>query len=239
MGERILMVVSNPARSTTVGGPVGFWASELTHPYERFTRAGCDVTIASPDGGRVEPDAMSNPDDASGYSADDAVSRRWLADEAFRAHLEKTPALGDVDWSSHDALVVCGGQAPMFTFRQATVLHDAVRAFHDAGKPTAALCHGVSALLWVKDDAGEPFLRGRTVTGFANSEEDQADAMVGQKVMPFRIEDEARKLGATYVTEAAWTPFATRDGNLITGQQQHSGAETAKLVIAALREGGR
>ena len=58
------------------------------------------------------------------------------------------------------------------------------------------------------------------MTGFANSEEDFADKVVGQKVMPFRIEDEARKLGAKFVTAAAFQPFAVRDGNLITGQQQ-------------------
>ena len=29
-------------------------------------------------------------------------------------------------------------------------------------------------------------------------------------------------------------PFAVRDGNLITGQQQYSGAAAARLVIEAL-----
>ena len=61
-----------------------------------------------------------------------------------------------------------------------------------------------------------------------------ADNIVGQKVMPFRIEDEARAKGANFVTGPAFEPFATSDGNLITGQQQNSGAKTAELVIAAL-----
>jgi len=52
--------------------------------------------------------------------------------------------------------------------------------------------------------------------------------------MPFRIEDEAKKLGANFVTEAPFSPHALRDGNLITGQQQNSGLETAKLVLEAL-----
>ena len=60
--------------------------------------------------------------------------------------------------------------------------------------------------------------------------------MVGQKVIPFRIEDEARKLGTNFVTAAAFQPFAVRDGNLITGQQQHSGHEVAKLVLQTLEE---
>jgi Endosomal/lysosomal potassium channel TMEM175 len=77
---------------------------------------------------------------------------------------------------------------------------------------------------------------GRRMTGFANSEEDFADQAVGRKLMPFRIEDEARKLGAQFSTAPAFQPYAVRDGNLITGQQQHSGAEVARLVIETLEE---
>ncbi len=234
MSKHILMIVSNPSTSTTVGGPVGFWASELIHPYDAFQQQGYDITIASSNGGPVEVDALSDPDDASGYSADDTLSKTYLDRPDFRALLADTPALGSLDLDAYDAIVVCGGQAPMFTFDKATNLHAAIRRFYDADKPTAALCHGTSALLYVKNDDGTPFLRGKTLTGFANSEEDQADAMVGQKVMPFRIEDEATAQGATFVTKAPWTAFATRDGHLITGQQQHSGAETARLVIEAL-----
>lgn len=234
MRKSILMVVSNPATSTTVGGPVGFWASELVHPYDAFVKAGYAVTIASPEGGRVEPDALSDPRDESGYSADDALSRAYLDRPDFTALLDDTPALDTLDLDAYDAIVVAGGQAPMFTFHAAPNLHAALRRFYDAGKPTAALCHGTSALLYVDDADGTPLIAGKTMTGFANSEEDQADALVGQRVMPFRIEDEARKLGAHFVSKPAWTAFATRDGHLITGQQQHSGAETARLVIEAL-----
>jgi putative intracellular protease/amidase len=53
-------------------------------------------------------------------------------------------------------------------------------------------------------------------------------------VMPWRIEDELGKLGANYVQAGAWRPYAVRDGNLVTGQQNFSGAETARAVIAAL-----
>ena len=234
MAKRILIVVSNPSVSTTTGWPVGFWASELIHPYDAFTRAGYDVTVASPDGGAVELDALSDPRDASGYSADDTLSAAYLERPDFLALLADTPSLDHLDLSTFDAIVVAGGQAPMFTFERAENLHAAIRRFYDTGKPTAALCHGTSALLYLKEEDGTPFLRGKTMTGFTNEEEDQADASVGQKVMPFRIEDEATALGAHFETRPAWSAFATRDGHLITGQQQHSGGETARLVIEAL-----
>ena len=55
-------------------------------------------------------------------------------------------------------------------------------------------------------------------------------------VMPWRIEDEMRRLGANFVHAGMWRGFAVRDGNLITGQQNFSGTETAELVIRALGE---
>ncbi|MGB8330946.1 MAG: type 1 glutamine amidotransferase domain-containing protein, partial [Polyangiales bacterium] len=79
------------------------------------------------------------------------------------------------------------------------------------GKVHAALCHGTSLLLHLRGPGGEPFVKGRKITGFANSEEDFADQAVGQKLMPFRIDDEARKLGANFVTAEACAPFAVRD----------------------------
>lgn len=108
--------------------------------------------------------------------------------------------------------------------------------FHRKGKMSAALCHGTSLLLYLKVENGEPFVKGKRMTGFTNSEEDFADKAVGQKLMPFRIEDEARRLGADFTAAQAFQPHAIRDGQLITGQQQHSGGEVPRLVIAALKE---
>ena len=75
---RILQVVANPTTSTTTGWPVGFWAAELSHPYYEFTEAGYDVTITSPNGGKVEVDALSDPRDPSKWSADDLISMGFL-----------------------------------------------------------------------------------------------------------------------------------------------------------------
>jgi putative intracellular protease/amidase len=122
----------------------------------------------------------------------------------------------------------------MFTFPAEAPLHRLLADFYAAEKPTAALCHGVCALLYVRLPTGEPLIKGKTITGFANVEEDFADRVVGKKVMPFRIEDEARKLGANYITAGLFKEFAVRDGRLITGQQQYSGRATARLVIEAL-----
>jgi putative intracellular protease/amidase len=232
--KRVLMVVANPSVSTTLGYPVGFWGSELTHAWYEFTEAGYAVDIASPRGGKVELDAWSDPRDAGGYSAHDLITLGFLNSPTHAALLQSTRAIEEVRVADYDAVVVAGGQSPMFTFPQETRLHRLLARFFDAEKPTAALCHGVCALFGVKLADGTPLVKGRTMTGFANVEEDFADNYVGKKVMPFRIEDEARKLGANFVTGGLFKPFAVRDGRLITGQQQYSGRATAQLVIQAL-----
>jgi putative intracellular protease/amidase len=126
----------------------------------------------------------------------------------------------------------------MFTFKNATGLQNKFLEFYNKEKISAALCHGTSLLLYLKNkDARTPLIQGKKMTGFTDEEEDYADKAVGKKVMPFRIEDEAKKLGAIFQKANAFQPYAIQDGNLITGQQQHSGAEVAKLVIEALQTG--
>jgi putative intracellular protease/amidase len=232
--KRILMIVANPSQATTTGWPVGLWASELTHPYYEFTETGYEVSIASPHGGKVALDGFSDPRDPSGYSATDLISMGFLQTPKLAALLDQTIPLNEVQVSQYDAVVVAGGQSPMFTFPKEKSLHRLLTDFYEAEKVTAALCHGVCALLGVTLSSGEPLIKGKTITGFSNTEEDAVDQMVGQKFMPFRIEDEAKKLGANFISAGIFRSFAIRDGRLVTGQQQNSGSATAKLVIEAL-----
>lgn len=240
--KRIALVISNPATSATTGWPVGFWWSELTHPYFVFTEKGYEVELFSPRGGRCEADGMSDPRDASGYSASDLISMGFIATPKLAALVESTKKVADIDVAEFDAIVVAGGQAPMFTFEGATDLHAKFAAFYEAGKVAAALCHGVAILRYARLSTGELLVKGKTVTGFANVEEDFADNAVwgmnllprGKHVMPWRIEDELKRLGANYVQAGLWRGFAIRDGNLITGQQNFSGMETAELIAQTL-----
>lgn len=240
--KRIALVLSNPAVSPTTGWPVGFWWSELTHPWLAFHERGYEVELFSPEGGRCEPDAMSDPRDPSGYSAGDLISMGFIATDTLAALIDHTRPVAEIGVDGFDAIVVAGGQAPMATFEAAIGLHQVFVRFFEAGKVACALCHGTAVLRYARLSDGSPLVKGKTVTGFANVEEDFADNAVwdygllprDKHVMPWRIEDELKALGANYVQAGLWRSFAVRDGNLVTGQQNFSGAETARLVIDAL-----
>jgi putative intracellular protease/amidase len=97
------------------------------------------------------------------------------------------------------------------------------------------VCHATCTLLKTRLSSGDLLVKGKTWTGFANSEEQYADSFVGRRLQPFWIEDEAKKLPDTnFVVHSRFREFALRDGRLVTGQQQFSGAAAAALVVEAL-----
>jgi putative intracellular protease/amidase len=232
--KRVLLVVANPTVSTTLGWPVGFWAAEATHPYYELTERGVELTIASPDGGKVTFDGYSDPRDESRWASEDLITMGFVNTPQCMALLESTPRLADLDWDAYDALMVAGGQAPMFSFRDNADLKRAIAQFYEAEKPTAAYCHGTAALVDVTLSDGSYLVAGRTVTGFANIEEDYGDAFVGQRIMPWRVEDVLRERGANYIHGGLFKAFVVRDGRLITGQQQYSSRKVAQAVIEAM-----
>ena len=233
--KRVAILASNPAVSPVTGWPVGFWWAELVHPYWELTEHGYEVDIYSLDGGALVADAWSDPRDESGYSAHDILSLGFIASPKHAALVEQSRPLAGLDPADYDAVFLVGGQAPMVTFVDEPRVQELVRSFYEAGKVTAIVCHATSVLLRATLSNGALLVTGKTWTGFADSEEDYADEFVGQRIQPFRIEQEARKIeGTNFVVSSRFKPFAVRDGLLVTGQQQYSGSAAAKLVIEAL-----
>ena len=233
--KKVLMIAANAGTSPTTGWPIGFWWAELTHPYWVFTEAGYEVDIVSPKGGDLQADGFSDPEDASGYSTHDLISLGFKKSATHSAMLKGTKSIADVSLDGYDAIFLAGGQSPMVTMIDDADLHAFVAKAYEGGKVVAIVCHGTCVLLKTKLSNGDLLVKGKTWTGFANSEESYADAFVGQKIQPFWIEEEARKIaGTNFIVDSTFKPFAIRDGNLITGQQQYSGGAAAELVVKTL-----
>ena len=69
----------------------------------------------------------------------------------------------------------------MFTFKTETGLQETFLEFYNKGKISAALCHGTSLLLYLKNNDNKPIIQGRKMTGFTNEEEDFADRVIGKR----------------------------------------------------------
>jgi len=232
--KRVAMVASNPTVSKQTGWPIGFWWSELTHPYWEFVEHGYKVNIYSPDGGKLEADNWSDPRDESRYSAHDLISLGFLSSPEHAKLVENSKPISQLNIADYDAVLFVGGQAPMYTFYNDQRVHDLAAHSYTTGRVTAVLCHATCILLKTKVD-GKLLVDGKAWTGFANSEERFADEFVGKRIQPFWIEDEAKKLfGTNFIVSGRFKAHAIRDGNLITGQQQYSGLAVARLVIEAL-----
>jgi putative intracellular protease/amidase len=180
-------------------------------------------------------DSYSDPTDASGYSANDVITLGYLQKPEFKAMLSGTKKLTEVNHTGYAAIFLVGGQGPMYTFRNNKELQQLFVSFYEAGKPTAAVCHSTTLLLEARKSDGVLLVKGKTWTGFANAEEDFADQAVGMKIQPYRIEEEARKIPDTnFKVAAPFSSYAITDGNLVTGQQQNSGAAAAEMVVGLL-----
>ena len=232
--KRIAIIASNPSVSDQTGWPIGFWWSELTHPYWEFSEHGYHVDVYSPNGGKLVADNWSDPRDESRYSATDLISLGFLSSPDHMKLVENSQPIARLQTSDYDAVLFVGGQAPMYTYYNDPRVHTLAGAVYEAGKIIAVLCHATCILLKTKLN-GRFLVEGKTWTGFANSEEQFADEFVGKRIQPFWIEDEARRInGTNFIVDSRFKAHAVRDGNLITGQQQFSGTSVARLVIEAL-----
>lgn len=191
--RRVAIVASNAAVSKQTGWPIGFWWSELVHPYWCLIENGYQVEIFSPNGGRLHGDGYSDPRDPSRYSAEDLLSLGFISSPDHIKLVENSKPIQDLRIDDFDGILFVGGQGPMYTFFQDERVHNLVARFYEAGKITAVICHATCILLKSKLSDGKLLVEGKTWTGFANSEEQYADSVVNQRIQPFWIEDEAAR----------------------------------------------
>ena len=193
------------------------------------------MDIASPNGGRVVHDAMSDPEGGRFGPPHDFLSIGFKHSPKVKPLLDSTKKLSDVKVADYDAIFVIGGLGPMVTFTDNAELHKLFASFYEAGKVSATICHGSVILLKTRLSNGKLLAEGKQWTGFCDAEEEIVDKVYNKQVQPFRIETEAKKISNTkFVQGPAYKPFAVRDGLLISGQQGSSGGRTAELVIQAL-----
>ncbi|MEJ7731707.1 MAG: type 1 glutamine amidotransferase domain-containing protein [Polyangiaceae bacterium] len=126
----------------------GFEQSELTSPKAALEKAGAEVEVVSLKAGKIK-----------GWKHTD-----WGDEVAVDTELSMADA------GSYDALVLPGGVMNPDKLRADDKAVAFVKAFVDAGKPIAAICHGP----WTLIDAGA--VKGRTMTSYPSIKTDLINA---------------------------------------------------------------
>lgn len=126
----------------------GFEQVEMTQPREAFETAGAKTTLVSPNKEKVKANKHDDPGDT------------------FNVDLELSQAKAD----DYDALLLPGGVKNPDALRIIPEAVAFVRAFVDANKPIAAICHGPWTL--VEADA----VRGKTLTSWPSLKTDISNA---------------------------------------------------------------
>ena len=224
---KILMVLTSHDQLGDTGKKTGFWVEEFAAPYYVFADAGVDVTLASPKGGQPPIDPASTTHDAQ-----TEATQRFDKDEELQKKLALTKKLEHVKASDFDGVFYPGGHGPLWDLANDLNSIALIEEFNRQMKPMAFVCHAPGVLANVEANK-EPLVRGRNVTGFANSEEEAVD-LTG--VVPFLVEDKLNQMDAHYSKGDDWSTYVMVDGNLITGQNPASSKKAARELLRLLQK---
>lgn len=223
MSKKVLIIVSN----ANVIGPhnrrTGSFLSEVAHPYEEFSTAGCVIDFASLSGDTPYLDAL--------HLADDPANLKFLTGKGW-ADMQKAVKLATVDVGSYDAIFVPGGLAPMVDMPEAPLLKKVVQETYERQAIVAAVCHGPVALLNTKLSNGSYLVEGKQIAAFSTKEEDD----YARRDVPFDLQTALAKQGAILHPTPPWTANSVRDGNLVTGQNPASAKGVGEKVVALLKQ---
>lgn len=226
MRKTVLFVVTSHSDLGNTGSKTGAWLEELAAPYAAFEEAGFDTLIASTRGG-------SAPLDPASVAAPwlTPTGETFLADTAAMAKLADSLPVSSVDVRRIDVVFLVGGTGTMWDFPGSAELGGLLSAMAAAGKPVAAVCHGVAGLLAARAPDGEPLVKGRRLTCFSNEEERMLEY---DKIVPLLAETSLTDQGAIFECAAPFETHVVRDGVLFTGQNPASARPLADAVISSL-----
>jgi len=211
--------------------PTGYYLSETVHPYNVFVSNGWEVAFAS-----VTGTAVADPSSVSGA---DAETTAFWEDPEKKALLDAPKALAEVPLDTattdYEAIYFAGGFGCMFDFPECAEAQALIKAFVEAEKPVAAVCHGPCVLANVVLGDETKLLADKLATGFSDAEEDK----MGKLEVMTNKEAGGKGTCAEMITAAGGkfqlaTPFTcnvVKSGLLYTGQNPASAAPLATQIV--------
>jgi len=225
--KKVLFILTSHSELGTTGQKTGWYLPEAAHPYYVLTAKGFEVDFGSPKGGLAPVSPNSTTEDL----LKDELNNQFLNSHKTRHAYENTLKVSDVDPKLYSAILYVGGHGVMWDFVGDAALNRLAESIWANGGVVASVCHGAAGLLNLKAPNGHLIIKGRSVTGFSNAEE---EAISLTKVMPFLVEDKLKEHGGKFSCAGTWAPHVVVDGKLVTGQNPASASgvaeEIAKLI---------
>ncbi len=221
-GKKALIITTSHDTLDFSGEATGVYASEMTIPYYAFLDAGMTVDVASIEGGKIpiEPISIRWPFKTS---ADD----RFLNDATFLEKVENSLLIDGLNFSGYDLVFMAGGWGASYDLGQSEILGQKITDAYAHDVIMGSVCHGVLGFLRANDTDGSTLVEGRNMTGVTDKQIDE----LGITGTPLHPETELRNAGANFVSATAFRDmfanYVAKDGNIVTGQNQNAGAETA------------
>lgn len=210
--RRILIVLTSHSQLGTTANSTGFWLSELTHPYYLLQDAGYQIDLVSIQGGAA-------PIDPGSIDKEDPVNVRYFADSQLQDKIQETAPLSTVSPNQYHAILFSGGHGTMWDFPNDVDINRVASNIYENNGIVAAVCHGPAALTDIRLQDGQLLIANKTLSVFTNEEE---DAVQLTQVVPFSLEDQLQKRGATIVKGNPWEPTVSVDSRIVTGQNPQS-----------------
>lgn len=222
----ILIVLTSHSQLGNSGKKTGFWLEEFAAPYYVFKDTGAQITLCSVKGGQPPLDPTSEDE-----TWQTAATRRYSDDERLLKDLRETYPVSSVSPKDYDAVFFPGGHGPMWDMPDNPDVSQLIEALYNNGRPVAAVCHGVAALIGAKAGEAKPIVDGKELCCFSNSEEEAVGLV---NAVPFLLQNRLESLGAKIKNAQDFSTNVVQDGNLITGQNPQSSKACAELLMKAL-----
>lgn len=220
--KKILTVLTSTQQLGDSGHQTGAYLSEITHPYDEFIKAGYEVDMISPLGGKVPLD---------GVLMDDPINATWMNDEEFLSKIENTSRPWQVSGRDYCAIYFAGGHGAMFDFPDNLNLQKLATDIFENNGVVGAVCHGSAGLVNVRLSDGSFLVDDHEVSCFTNEEE---KAVGLESIVPFLLQSKLTERGAQITTSEKFAGHVIKSGRLVTGQNPASAAGVGQSIVEVL-----
>lgn len=228
----------------------GYYLNEFGVPADRLLKAGYTLVLVTPKGNAPTADARSV--DPQYFAGDTQEMQRIQKLVQGLPGIDDTLSVKEVLAGGLDryaGLFIPGGHAPLIDLAGNPDVGTLLRHFNQAGKPTAAICHGPIALLSAQKDpvayqaalargetpaASNWVYQGYRMTIFSDPEEQVFEGSLKDERLLFYPAKAMAGAGGAMSYAKEWMPNVVVDRELITGQNPFSDKALAEALVQRL-----